>query len=58
MRTSLPSTGAPVLLAFDLKAVAASLGILGIVVAVSSSQIIQNVCAGIDHDQPPVHLEE
>ena len=35
------------LLAFDLKAVAASLGILGIVVAVSSSQIIQNVLAGI-----------
>ncbi|MFY1643368.1 mechanosensitive ion channel family protein, partial [Methanoculleus bourgensis] len=47
------------LLAFDLKAVAASLGILGIVVAVSSSQIIQNVLAGILITiNRPVHLEE
>ncbi|WP_332448695.1 mechanosensitive ion channel family protein [Methanoculleus sp.] len=35
------------LLAFDLKAVAASLGILGIVVAISSTQILQNILAGI-----------
>jgi len=47
------------ILAFDLKAVAASLGILGIVVAVSSSQIIQNVLAGILISiNRPVHLEE
>src|SRR5690554_4075582 len=35
------------LFAFDLKAFAASLGILGVVVAFSSRQIIQNVIAGI-----------
>lgn len=47
------------LLAFDLKAVATSLGILGIVIAVSSSQIIQNVLAGILITiNRPVHLDE
>ena len=47
------------LLEFDLKAFAASLGILGIVVAVSSTQIIQNVLAGILITiNRPVRLEE
>ncbi|MCK8519131.1 mechanosensitive ion channel family protein [Methanoculleus sp. 7T] len=47
------------LLAFDLRAVAASLGILGIVVAVSSSQIIQNILAGILITiNRPVQLED
>ena len=47
------------LLAFDLKAVATSLGILGIVVAASSSQVIQNILAGILITiNRPVHLEE
>ncbi len=47
------------LLAFDLKAFAASLGILGIVVAVSSSQIIQNILAGILITiNRPIHLDE
>ncbi|HOI58577.1 MULTISPECIES: mechanosensitive ion channel domain-containing protein [unclassified Methanoculleus] len=47
------------LLAFDLRAVVASLGILGIVVAVSSSQIIQNVLAGVLITiNRPVQLEE
>jgi small-conductance mechanosensitive channel len=47
------------LLAFDLKAFAASLGILGIIVAASSSQIIQNVLAGILITiNRPVQLEE
>jgi len=47
------------LLEFDLKAFVASLGILGIVVAVSSSQIIQNVLAGILITiNRPVQLEE
>jgi len=35
------------LLAFDPTAFVASLGILGIVVAISSTQIIQNILAGI-----------
>jgi small conductance mechanosensitive channel len=47
------------LLAFDLRAVVASLGILGIVVAVSSTQIIQNVLAGVLITiNRPVQLEE
>ncbi|MCT8336787.1 mechanosensitive ion channel [Methanoculleus sp. Afa-1] len=47
------------LLAFDLTAVAASLGIIGIIVAVSSTQIIQNVLAGILITiNRPVQLEE
>ncbi|NMA10507.1 MAG: mechanosensitive ion channel [Methanomicrobiales archaeon] len=47
------------LLDFDLTAVAASLGILGIIVAVSSTQITQNVLAGILITiNRPVQLEE
>lgn len=47
------------LLAFDLTAFVASLGILGIVVAVSSTQIIQNVLAGaLITINRPVQLEE
>jgi len=47
------------LLDFDLTAVAASLGILGIIVAVSSTQIIQNVLAGVLITiNRPVQLEE
>lgn len=47
------------LLDFDLTAVAASLGIIGIIVAVSSTQIIQNVLAGILITiNRPVQLEE
>ncbi|NLA31566.1 MAG: mechanosensitive ion channel, partial [Methanomicrobiales archaeon] len=51
--------GARYLLAFDLRTFAASLGILGIVIAVSSTQITQNVLAGILITiNRPVHLEE
>ena len=47
------------LLDFDPRAVAASLGILGIIVAVSSTQITQNVLAGILITiNRPVQLEE
>jgi small conductance mechanosensitive channel len=47
------------LLAFDLTAFVASLGILGIVVAFSSRQIIQNVIAGVLITvNRPVQLEE
>ena len=47
------------LLNFDLTAFAASLGILGIIVAVSSTQIIQNVLAGVLITiNRPVQLEE
>lgn len=47
------------LLAFDLKAFVASLGILGVVVAFSSRQIIQNVIAGVLITiNRPVQLEE
>jgi len=47
------------LLAFDLKAFVASLGVLSIVVAFSSRQIIQNVIAGILITvNRPVRLEE
>ncbi|NLM30229.1 MAG: mechanosensitive ion channel [Methanomicrobiales archaeon] len=51
--------GARYLLAFDLRTFAASLGILGIVIAVSSTQITQNVLAGILITiNRPIHLEE
>ncbi|WP_298668497.1 mechanosensitive ion channel family protein [uncultured Methanofollis sp.] len=47
------------LLAFDLTALIASLGILGIVIAISSSQIIQNVLAGVLITiNRPIQLEE
>jgi len=47
------------LLAFDLNAVVASLGIISIVVAVSSTQITQNILAGILITiNRPVQLEE
>lgn len=47
------------LLAFDLTAFVASLGILGIVVAFSSRQIIQNVIAGVLITiNRPIQLEE
>jgi small-conductance mechanosensitive channel len=52
-------TSARYLLDFDPKAVAASLGILGIIVAVSSTQITQNILAGILITiNRPVQLEE
>ncbi|MFA7073317.1 MAG: mechanosensitive ion channel protein MscS, partial [Methanoculleus sp.] len=47
------------LLAFDLTAFVASLGILGVVIAFSSRQIIQNVIAGVLITiNRPVQLEE
>lgn len=50
------------ILAFDLTALIASLGILGIVIAISSSQIIQNVLAGdhipADEDRSPAAVCE
>ncbi len=52
-------TSARYLLDFDPRAVAASLGILGIIVAVSSTQITQNILAGILITiNRPVQLEE
>jgi small conductance mechanosensitive channel len=53
------SVSARYLLAFDLTALIASLGILGIVIAISSSQIIKNVLAGVLITiNRPIQLEE
>ena len=47
------------LLNFDLTAFAASIGILGIIIAISSTQIIQNVLAGVLITiNRPIQLEE